>query len=124
MKVGEIIEYVDMVEPNQFDAAVKIAWIADLDRKVREEIVLRHEGVTTEEWTPPADINDTLIIPDPYARDVYEYFLRGKIAAANLEDVRYNQHSIMFNAAYLDYAKWYKRTHLPLKPKVGSRFRF
>ncbi len=124
MNVGEIIEYVDMVEPNGFDAAVKIAWIRDLDMKVRDEIILRHEGAPAEAWSPPHDINDILLIPEPYARDIYEYYLRGKIAAANLEDVRYNQHSIMFNAAYLDYAKWYKRNHLPLKPTVGSRYRF
>lgn len=125
MRVGEIIEHVDMVEPNQYDAKLKIAWLFDFDLKFHEQVVSTHsEPECGEDWEPPRELNDVLLIPEPYARDVYTPYLRMKIAAANMEDTRYNQHAILFNAAYAEYVRTYSRTHMHLRPGVGNRFRF
>ena len=62
-----------------------------------------------------------LIIPAPYARDVYVSFLLSKIAEANAEIDRYNLHAAAFNAAYGQFCAGYGRTHRSA-PWKGWRF--
>ena len=124
MTVGEILRLVDTAEPNQFEADTKIAWLRDLDSKVFRDLVLTHEHEADLEWKAPTDINDELLIPEPYARDCYEAYLRAKIAGSNMEAVRQNQHMVMYNGAYQEYANWYNRSFRPLPAKGGNCFRF
>lgn len=123
MRASEIIDYVDTVEPNQFDAEIKLKWLRELDQKVYEQLVKTHEAPIVENWQPLQEIGGELLIPEPYAREVYEFHLRMKIAASNLEDVRYNQHSLLFNRAWSEFERWYIRTHRALPPRGGNRFR-
>ena len=123
MKAGDVIALVDREEPNGFDAQTKLMWINDLDNRVFLSVVLTHEheaGLTRE---PIDSIEDELLIPAPYATDCYITYLRAKIAAANLEAVRYNQHMTMFNSSYQEFVNYYNREHMPLS-KRGNRFKF
>lgn len=124
MRVSEIIEYVNMVDPNQFDTATKIGWLSDLDAKVFETVILTHEHEECIEYLPYTQLDDELLIKEPYAKDCYEPYLRAKMSAANLEAVRYNQHMAMFNGAYQVFTNYYNRTHRPLAAAGGNRFRF
>lgn len=113
----------DLADPNQFDAEVKIAWLRDLDGQIFDEVVLTHEH-NDKEYVPVSDINDTLLIPEPYAQDCYEAYLRAKMAESNLESVRFNQHMAKYNGAYQKFVNWYNRKYMPLPAKGGNRFRF
>lgn len=123
MKVSEVISRVDRTDPNQFDADMKIAWLSDLDGQIYDEVVLTHEH-GYEPWRAPTDINDTLLIPEPFAQDCYDAYLRAKMAEANLESVRFNQHMSRYNGAYQKFVNWYNRNHMPLPAKGGNRLRF
>lgn len=123
MKVSEILSHVDGVEPNQFDAVTKIAWLKDLDSRVFEDLVLTHEHGELE-WKAPEKLDDELLIPEPYALDCYEPYLRAKMAGSNMEAVRYNQHMVMYNTAYQVFANWYNRRYMPLSSKGGNRYKF
>lgn len=123
MKVGEIIDLVDMAEPNHYDPQTKIIWLRDLDNRVFNSVVLTHEHEQGTEWTAPEELEDELLIPEPYAADCYNFYLRSKIAASNLEAVRYNQHMTMFNRSYQEFVNDYNRNHMPLSAG-GNRFKF
>lgn len=123
MRICEIISHVDLIDPNQFDAKTKIIWLSDLDRRIFDSVVMSHEHEPDITWTGYENVDTELLIPEPYARDCYEAYLRAKIAASNLEAVRYNQHMTMFNSAYQQFVNYYNRTHMPLSVS-GNRFKF
>ena len=56
----------------------------------------------------------TLLVPDPYAEEVYVRYLQSMIDLENAEISKYNQSAAMYNAAYQVFAAWYNRTHLPV----------
>lgn len=124
MRAQEIINAADELCPNQYTEAQKFAWLADFEVKVLHELILAH-------WDPFTGIYDAidrdegedfaLIIPSPWARDVYVSFLLSKIAEANVEIDRYNLYATAFNAAYGQYCAVYNRTHPPRHWK-GWRF--
>lgn len=124
MKAQEIINAADELCPNQYTEAQKFAWLADFEVKVLQELILTHIDLFA--WRYMAiDRSEgedfDLIIPAPYARDVYVNFLLSKIAEANVEIDRYNLHAAAFNAAYGQYCSQYNRTHRAL-PWKGWRF--
>ena len=57
-----------------------------------------------------------LLAPDPWADELYNYYLQSMIDRENGETGKYNQSSQLFNAAYLAYAGYYNRTHMPRDP--------
>ena len=61
-----------------------------------------------------ADMEKTLLVPDPYAEEVYVRYLHSMIDLENAESCMYNQPAAMHNAAYQAFAAWYNRTHLPV----------
>ena len=52
----------------------------------------------------------TLLVPEPWARDVYVNYLLSRVAQADAEAERYNLYASFFNIAYGEYAAWYNRT--------------
>lgn len=79
------------------------------------------ESASPAAATPPtsqtADFDATeivLLVPEPWARDVYVNYLLSRVAQADAEAERYNLYASLFNSAYGEYAAWYNRTaHLP-----------
>ncbi len=124
MTALEILELADELCPNQYTEVQKFAWLADFEVKVLQELIQKHEAEHTEEYEEidRSEGEDfELIIPAPYARDVYVNFLLSRIAEANVEIDRYNLHATAFNAAYGQFCAQYNRTHRP-KPWKGWRF--
>lgn len=108
----DAIRWADSLAPNAYTVEQKIAWLSDLDGKIYREFLARYENV--DENDPPEpyeDGSETLLIPEPYARDVYGNWLLAKIAEANQEIALYNTHSTMFNAAYREYCDLYNKGH-------------
>ncbi len=122
MKAMDMIERVDLLEPNDYGPEQKLQWLSTLDGKAFREVIETHEDGVTD--TLPVYVNgdEELLIEDPFANDIYYYYLQAMIAAENSETQRYNKRMVMFNAAYQEWTNWYNRTHKP--KRAGTHFRF
>ena len=70
----DVILEANDLSPNQYDNDLKLKWLRDLDGKIFQELIEKHEDEETVERFEEADYDDTdveLLIPMPYARDVY-----------------------------------------------------
>ena len=70
MKAMDIIDRVDLMEPNQYSPEQKLHWLSTLDGKLFNELVRpRHP----EETAPSAyqSGQETLLIAAPYAEDIF-----------------------------------------------------
>ena len=122
MTVAEAIQYADEIAPNQYTQAQKTRWLADLDGKTLREVFMTHEKPGGGIWpVGETDGADELLIPAPYANDVYVNYLLSRIAEANAEVGKYNLYAALFNMAYQDFANRYNRTH---EPKGAGVWRF
>lgn len=122
MTIQEVIERVDELEPNQYSASMKRAWLSDLDGKIWNDVIITHEEPPRDSFTPYEDDTDELIVSFPYASDLYCWFLQARIAAENAEAAKYMQMSAMYNDALQNWTDYYNRTHRP--KSAGSRFWF
>ena len=121
----EAIRWADSLAPNNYPPEQKIAWLSDLDGKFYREFLARYEGADEEPPEPYADGSEELLIPEPYARDVYVNWLLAKIAEANQEITLYNSHSTMFNTEYRSYCDLYNKEHKIKRPRCyGRRWTF
>ena len=103
MTVIEAVNRIDSVKPNNYTQADKVAWLSQLDGRVKAEIIDTHED------TP---LGTALLVPYPYD-ELYPLWLEARIDYANSEYTRYNNSMAMFNTAYADYERYYNRTHMP-----------
>ena len=122
MKAMEIIERVDLMEPNDYSPEQKLHWLSTLDGKLVQEVILTHEDA--EDAAPPVyeTGDEELVIGAPYGEDIYYYYLQAMIAAENSETQRYNKRMTLFNSACQGWVNWYNRTHRPRG--AGTRFKF
>lgn len=112
MTAIEIIEEVDATEPNQYDVKQKLAWLANLDGQIADELINTHEGRRSRYYE--YDDGDTeLTVPEPYAHDLYLNYLLAQIHNANGETRRYSAAATIYNNAYKQYAAYFNRTHMP-----------
>ncbi len=124
MKAIDMIEELDGLDPNQYGSELKLGWLRDLDGRIFRELISRHEDAETAERYAAADYSDSeveLLVPEPYARDVYVNYLRGRVAEANAETERYNLYASAYNEAYGEFAAWYNR-EVPLRRFAGWRY--
>ena len=117
----EAIRWADTLTPNAYTTAQKLAWLSDLDGKLYREFLSRYDGTGDAAPEPYADGSETLLIPHPYARDVYGNWLLAKIAEANQEVSLYNLHSTMFNAGYREFCDLFNKDN---KIKSGRSWIF
>ena len=119
MTAGEAISLVDNLRPNQYDSTLKLKWLNKLDGQIFREVIQTHEGCAV--YSPREDMERELIVPFPYAEDVYCNFLQAMIDKENGEIGKYNQAISLFQTAYTRYCNWYNRTTRPINP---GRFLF
>lgn len=110
VKAIEIIDKVDELKPNDYDIALKLKALTNIENKIIEEIINIHEVEKMEEVTIEED--SELIAENEYS-DIYFYYLEAYIHQLNEEYDRYNNAMIMFNQELGDYAKWYNRNYMP-----------
>jgi hypothetical protein len=121
MNIREIITTVDRLKPNNYTDADKILWLSLIDARVFSEIFGTHEGAEIDSfdgYTLETDDTTELLIPFPYAEEIYRYWLEAQIDFANQEINKFNNDTAMFNQKWMDYANYYNRTHLPLQTKA------
>lgn len=121
MKLSEAISSADSLKRgNKFDNEIKIRWLSELDMRVADEIIRKHEDGKSfefggyDEQTPG---ETELLIPEPYT-DAYIHYLHSKMDLFNNDYERYQSSTAAFYAAYQDYAAFYNREHLPIKHTI------
>lgn len=114
MTIIEVISEVDALHPNSFDQSNKIAWLSNLDGRIKDEIIDIHEGGDDAPFKGynDDDIDIELIVPRPYD-EVYRYWLEAQLDYANGEYTKYNNSMAMFNNAYSAFERHYHKTHMP-----------
>ncbi len=122
MTILSAINHLDKVKPNTYSQPEKLTWLSALDGMIKTEIIDTHEGGETiafNEYNENTPLTQKLLIPTPYD-EIYIFWLAAKIDYWNGEYGKYNNSIAMFNTALADYAKYYNRTHLPLKKKFKT----
>ena len=122
MTIMEAINRIDAVKPNGYPQGEKIRWLNTLDRMVKSKIIDTHEGanaVVFDGYTEDTNHSTELLVPAPYD-EMYLFWLESKIDYWNGETGRYNNSISMFNSVYVEYEKYYNRTHMP----KGKKFKF
>ena len=123
MTIAEVIEKVDALKPNTYEQEVKIEWLANLDARVKTQIIDAHES--TEQiffyGYDEHDMDTELLVHAPYD-EMYQRWLEAMIDYHNSDDERYNQAIVLFNNAYEGYKRHYTRTHMPISK--GKKFIF
>lgn len=121
MTIAELIDYVDDISPNQYTSEQKTAWLSNFDGKVFREVIETHEGGFPAMFAAYGDSTGELLIPEPYAQDIYSNYLLAKIAESNAEIPKYNLYSVLFNN---EYNQWVSRYHRRHTPKGGKGWTF
>lgn len=116
MTIDKAIGRATAAKPGPYTSAEMIAWLAELDGQIYEELILTHEGAPETPFVPytEEDINAQLLMPDPYSK-LYVSFLLAGMDFYNGEYARYNNTQRRFEADYREAADWYNKTHLPVK---------
>ena len=122
MKAMDIIDRVDLMEPNQYSPEQKLHWLSTLDGKLFEELV-RPRHPEREKIRPYETGQEELLIAFPYGEDIYYNYLQAMIAAENSETQRYNRRMTMFNSVMTEFVNWYNRTNEPVS-REGTHFIF
>ena len=118
MTLQEAIDRVDEMKANMMSVRMKVGFLTEIDQLIHDEIVMKHAH-TAEQAQKPAyneetDLMTELIVPDPYGRDVYLYWLMCRIDDQNQEDGRFNVDRAKFENAYRTMSDWWTREHMPL----------
>ena len=122
MKAMDVIERVDLMEPNDYSPEQKLRWLTTLDGRAWEEVIRTHAEAPAAERPAYCRGDEELLICEPYGEDIYYYYLQAMIAAENSETQRYNKRMTLFNSAYAAWQNWYARGHRPLR--TGEHFVF
>ena len=123
MTIAEVIAKVDTLKPNTYEQEVKIEWLANLDARVKTQIIDAHECREPIYFYgyDEHDMDTELLVHAPYD-EMYQRWLEAMIDYHNSDDERYNQAIVLFNNAYEGYKRHYTRTHMPISK--GNKFIF
>ena len=118
----DIIERLDLLEPNDYSPEQKLRWLHSLDGKIYREVIQTHEDVWSPFPEPYESGAEELLVGRPYGEDLYYYYLQAMVAAENGETQRYNKRMTLFNSVWQSWVNWYNRSHRPRRRGEGFRF--
>ena len=112
-KIREIIEQVDLQKPNAFPEEGKLRWIAQLDGKIAQNVLLMGvEDLQQFKYRYPEDMETEPLVGFPH-EDLYVLWLEAQIDAGNGEWNRYQNTIELYNAAYGNFVEWFANTYRP-----------
>lgn len=115
MTAGEMIALADRLRPNQYTTADKLRWLERLDGQVLSEVIGTHAEIAPDAAGGAAYTASTeLLVPFPYAEELYTAYIFSQMDLLNVEITRYTQSATQLAAAWRQYADWYNRRHAPL----------
>lgn len=124
MTIEQVIDIVDTLKPNTYDDNIKIAWLSDLDGRIWKDVFMKHFPLPRWKFKPytgNTEQTKELLVPYPYAHNLYVNYLSACIDKQNEEMDKYNVSVSFYNSAYMDFTSAYNREH---KPIPSGRFRF
>lgn len=119
MTIQEALDLTDEMKTNTMSRKTKIMYISMLEQMIWSEILMKHkhteEQETKPEYTEDTDPGTVLLVPDPYAQDVYINWLLSFIDKQNQEFGQYNADRGMFESGYKTMSDWWNRTYMPIR---------
>lgn len=106
MTISEVFADVDELKPNQYDDAIKIKWLNELEGRILRDVFQINEF---KPYNLSDDFDTELTVPEPYS-NIYKLHIMLMIDYTNAEFTRYAQSLAMFNQAYQEYANYMNRT--------------
>ena len=126
MTIQDCITAIDTRKPNKYTTAEKIAWLSFLEFNIINEVLKTHEGYDSKyddfNGYTEDDLLVSLIITSPYD-SLYVDYIEMRIDEANGETSIYNASASQYNAKYLEFKKWYNKTHMPLSVSGSTNFK-
>ena len=119
MTIAELFAKVDRLHPNQYGTEDKTRWLNEIEGKVNDEIINAAEG-NDEEFVPyiyDQDQDRELLAPDRFCA-LYIYYIAAMCDHTDMEVEAYNNDAAMHQAAYDEFAAWYRRKILPKTSRV------
>lgn len=110
MTIREIKRRLDREFPHQYGDDALIDWVNDVDRDV-SMFFRPFEGLIAEDTEQHDDLDDEVMLNEP---DIYVEYAVSRIALANEEYDRYNNHAALFAARYAEWKERYLRAHEPI----------
>lgn len=113
MKIAEALDKINIFRPNQYSEKDKIGWLSNIDMSLYDAVVKQYEGAEEfKGYDETTDIHTTdLLVKEPYAEDIYMYYLAMQIDFYNAEMGKYNNDALMYNTAYTTWRNEYNRVH-------------
>lgn len=111
MKLKQVIDLVDDIEPNAYSSETKVAWLNECEGTIQTDIFLRAID-DVELYTWPDDQQTVLLVKPPHDK-IYRLYLQAMIQMANAEYDRYQNTMVLYDAAWGEYARWFGRTIYP-----------
>lgn len=115
MKAGYVMEAVRQMRDTPFPREMVYDELSRLESMISEEI--HHEGAVSLD--PMYDEETELLVPHAYD-GMYIHYLCAKLDQMLQEYDSANTEMTVFQGLYDEYAKWYRRTHMP---EQGARVR-
>ena len=115
MTIAQALALCDRLQPNPYPDDLKIRWLSELDGQIFLEVHQCHAGCP-ESFQPyePGESQRALLVPAPFADELYLSYLQSCMDRENGEIARYNRSIALYNSAYLRYQNHYRRHHRPL----------
>lgn len=102
-------------KPSDISDESLVAWLSNLDGQIYAETISWHEDTDDVAHGPysTAEMEDVLLVPEPYAEDVYVQYLKARINHELSETAKYNNCMIVHRAALDAFSAYYNRNHMP-----------
>ncbi len=107
MTMNQCIALADKILPNGVTAEVKLRWLAELEGRVRVELLGEAPGTVA----PPSVVEaetEQMRAPYPFDR-MYWMYLVCMVEEMRGDSGRYEMAAGLFNGAYQAYGKWLRR---------------
>ena len=122
MTIHEAITRLDSLKHNTFTDEQKIAWLSELDGRIRADFLDTHEGGPEEPFTGYDPLTPRMTkLQVPFPDDgFYVPYLMAMVDYHNGEIEKYNNSSVVYRSYYNQFRCRYTRTHMP----KGQQWKF
>lgn len=115
MTISKAIQYVDTNKPNAFSNEDKVNWLSELDAEIAGNIMhMSNADLQNFQYDAEDDMDSELLITFPHDK-IYPQFLMARIDEMNGEYNRFANSSVLYNASYNDFVRWFLETWDPVQ---------
>jgi len=116
----DVIDRVDKLRPNAFDAEEKLLWLAELEGRICLEVYLMSIAEAEVVRNEPQENPETVLRARFPHDNIYVKYLCARIDEENGEYKRYANELEVFNTAYGEYCRWFARTYRPAQGNTSA----